>query len=310
MWWRGSISSADLRSRHQCQADTPKSFSYSGSVITPDARSTADIHWRIALAFSACGSLRSIRLDDQLSLAIRQRLYSACVLMVLLCGAECWASLGTDLRRMDAFHHQYLCDMLIISWERRKSDRITSPRLRLMWGDTASISYHVRHHQLEWLTHVARMEDARLPKHLLFSSMPFPRLACGPHLLWKDVISHHCAGCGCRDWFELQGNCWQREVVSCILDAELRIELVMCPLCHQLFSWPSDMKRHKCTAVHLLPIHYSLALLGVLSVIAGLLCAVDWLCPVVRFRIRSILLHQSSAPHWRSVHPSPLLVCK
>ena len=171
------------------------SFIYLGSVLTPDARSAADIRRRIALASSAFGSLRSVLLDDHLSLATRRWLYSACVLMVLLCGAECWAPLGTGLRRLDAFHHQCLYDTLVLSRKRRKSERITHAQLRLMLGDTISISDRVRHCQLEWLGHVVRMEDARLPKRLLFSSLPFPRPACGPHLLWKDVVSRHLVAC-------------------------------------------------------------------------------------------------------------------
>ena len=96
------------------------------------------------LASSAYGSLWSVRLDDQLSLATRRRLYSACVLTVLLYGAECWAPLWTDLRHLDDFYHQCLCDMLVLSWEQRKSDWITSARLGLMWGDTVSILDCVR----------------------------------------------------------------------------------------------------------------------------------------------------------------------
>ena len=120
------------------------SFAYSGSILMPDTRSIVDIRWRIVLASFAFGSLQSVLLDDQLSLATRRRLYSACVLTVLLYGAQCWAPPWTDLQVMNAFHHQCLCDMLVLSWERWKSDRVTSARLRSMWSDTVSITYCVR----------------------------------------------------------------------------------------------------------------------------------------------------------------------
>ena len=128
-----------------------------------------------------------------------------------------------------------------------------------MWGDTVSISDRVRHCQLEWLGHVARMEDARLPRRLLFSSLPLPRPACGPRLRWKHVVSRHLVACGCRDWFGLSTdrNRWRREVVSYIPDAEPQIEPVMCPICHRSFRRPDmkSLKRRKCTAIRLLPLH-------------------------------------------------------
>ena len=65
------------------------SFVYLGSVLTPDSRSTSDIKRRIALASSAFGSIRSVLVDGGLSLPVRRRLYTACVLTVLLFGAEC-----------------------------------------------------------------------------------------------------------------------------------------------------------------------------------------------------------------------------
>ena len=60
------------------------SFVYVGSVLIPDARSSADIRRRLAQASSAFGSLRGVLVDDRLSLAARRQLYNACVLSVLL----------------------------------------------------------------------------------------------------------------------------------------------------------------------------------------------------------------------------------
>ena len=196
--------------------------------------------------------------------------------------------------------------MLVLSWERRKSERITPAQLRLMWGDTVSISDRVRHRQLEWLGHAARMEDARLPKRLLSSSLPFPRPAYGPPLRWKDVVSRHLAACGCHDWFGLSRDCnrWRREVVLCIPDAEPQIE----PLCvlyatdhfTDLLIWRGINALLSACFRYI----YNLVLPRILPAIAGLLRAVAWLFTVFRFRIRSCLLPQPNVPHWRSVHLS------
>ena len=134
-------------------------------------------------------------------------------------------------------HHHCLYDVLVIYWERWESERVTLARLRLMWGDTVSMSDRVCHRQLEWLGHVARMENVPPPMRLLILSLPFPRPACGPRLWWKDIVSRHLPDCGCRGWFGLSRdrNRWRREVVSCVLDAEPRIERVTCPVFHQSF---------------------------------------------------------------------------
>lgn len=139
---------------------------------------------------------------------------------------------------------------------RNRTCRITSLQLRSMWGDPVSISDRVRHRQLQWLGHVARMDVARLPKRILFSSLPFTRPACGPRLRWKDVVSRLLSACGCRGWFGLTGDRhrWREEVVCFSPSADPVPKLVVCPTCLRSFRRPSDMGRHKCTAVRLLPL--------------------------------------------------------
>ena len=64
------------------------SFVYMGSVLTPNARSFADIR-RLAQASSTFDSLCEVLVDDSLSFVTRRQLYDACVLSVLLYGSEC-----------------------------------------------------------------------------------------------------------------------------------------------------------------------------------------------------------------------------
>ena len=123
------------------------------------------------------------------------------------------------------------------------------------------------------------------------------------HLQWKDVVSRHLAACGCYDWSGLSRdrNCWRREVVPCVPDTEPRIEPVLCPLCHRSFRRP-DMKRHKCIAVRLLPLH--LLLLGVLPVIAGLLrCQIpDSQPPILLATSSPLAKHPSVSTRGRLSH--------
>ena len=86
--------------------------------------------------------------------------------------------LCSDLRHLDAFHHQCLRIILKILTEEQKCTRLTSAQLRSRFGDEKSVAEKVRSRQLEWLGHVARMPDNRMPKCLLFAALPAVRPAC------------------------------------------------------------------------------------------------------------------------------------
>ena len=65
-------------------------FPYLGSLITSSGRMDMDIDRRIALVSRAFGALcKAVFLDKNLSLSIKRSVYNACVLYVLLYGAEC-----------------------------------------------------------------------------------------------------------------------------------------------------------------------------------------------------------------------------
>ena len=42
--------------------------------------------------------------------------------------------------------------------------------------------------RLEWLGHLARIDDDRLPNFALFSRLPQTRPRCGPRKRWRDVV--------------------------------------------------------------------------------------------------------------------------
>ncbi len=46
----------------------------------------------------------------------------------------------------------------------------------------------VKKRRLEWLGHLARMPDHRMPKAVLFSWLPQPRPRCAPRKRWRDQI--------------------------------------------------------------------------------------------------------------------------
>ena len=128
----------------------------------------------------AFGALRkSVFLDKSLSLVTKWRLYNACVLSVLLYGSECWIPLRKHEKKMNSFHHRCVRTILGISNRQQWSERITMQEVRRRWGDEELVAEKVRKRRLEWLGHVARMPNHRLPKTMLFGWLPQPRPKCG-----------------------------------------------------------------------------------------------------------------------------------
>ena len=144
---------------------------------------------RLAQASKAFGALRkAVFMDKTLSLSIKRRLYNACVLPVLLYGADCWTPLVRHNKKLNSFHHRCIRIILGISNRQQWSERITMMEIRRRWGDTELATDKIRVKRLEWLGHLARMPDERLPKSVLFGWLPEPRPRCGPRKRWRDVL--------------------------------------------------------------------------------------------------------------------------
>ena len=46
----------------------------------------------------------------------------------------------------------------------------------------------IKRRRLEWLSHIARMPDNRIPRKVLFGWLQQPRPQGGPRRRWKDII--------------------------------------------------------------------------------------------------------------------------
>ena len=232
------------------------SFPYLGSVITPDSRAHADVQSRLAKGARAFGCLRRILHDQSLNLPTRRHLYVVCVLTTVLYGSECWTPLKSDLDKLDRFHHANLRSILGISRGRQWEQHITSEQLRTQWGDPTPLSCMVQRRRLEWLGHLARLDNNRLPKQLLFAHLPRTRPFCGPRHRWKDVVQADLTVAGVHNWFQSANDRGEwRDIVSAAAGVkEPAPKTIVCHVCGRLFRRRADMARHKCTAVRQLPV--------------------------------------------------------
>ena len=164
----------------QGSIDSVDEFTYLGSVVASDSRIDAELTTRLANASRAFGALRTaVFKNKDLTVTTKRKVYQTCVLSVLLYGAGCWTPLRQHLRRLDGFHHRCIRIVLGITSEQQWKQRITSAATRQQWGDVQPVSLKVVRRRMEWLGHLARMSDDRMPKKVLFGWLPQTRPACG-----------------------------------------------------------------------------------------------------------------------------------
>ena len=103
-----------------------------------------------------------------LSLVTKKVVYQAVVLGVLLYAAETWPAKQRDIRRLEGFHHRCLRSILGIGRMQQRLQHISNEKVRQWFGMPTSLEVTIAGRRLQWLGHVARMEDSRLPKQFLF----------------------------------------------------------------------------------------------------------------------------------------------
>ena len=250
------------------QVESVTEFSYLGSVISSSGRVQPDIDKRIAQASRAFGALRQPVFNNRdLRVETKRKVYQACVLSILLYGAECWTPLRKDLKRLESFHHRCIRRTLGITNQQQWDERITSQSIRRQWGDMETASDKVSKRRLEWLGHLARMPDKRTPKVSLFSWLPEPRPRGGPLKRWRDVIRTDLKDMQIPEhtWYAKATTSreeWRdtyREACAHITHREQyrgpADNQVQCPECSRTFRREGDMKRHKCVAERRKPVH-------------------------------------------------------
>ena len=231
-------------------------FPYLGSIISASGRLDKEVEERIAKA-----SRESIFLDKNLYRVTKAKIYQACVLSTLLYGSECWVPLKKHLRKLDSFHHRCVRMILGISNHQQWIQRISTRQVLSQWGDTEPVSVKITRRRLEWLGHLARMPEHRLPKSALFGWLPQPCPRCGPHRRWRDVIRSDLKllGVAEHEWYDKASSRagWRSICRSRMLTGEPTATAPgpppLLPHPHSqewyakcAFSRESDKKRHKC----------------------------------------------------------------
>ncbi len=94
--------------------------------------------------------------------------------------------LGTTLEgleRLNSFLHICVRTVLGITNERQWEECISSAAVKEQWGDVETIETKLMRRRLEWLGHLARMQNHRC----LFRWLPQTRPSGGPRRRWRDL---------------------------------------------------------------------------------------------------------------------------
>ena len=103
---------------------------------------------------------------------------------MLLYGAEAWVLYRKQLRRLEQFHQRCLRSILGIKWQ----DYISNEEV-LTKAHIPSLESIILQLQLGWAGHVARMDDTRIPKAMLFGELSAgKRNQGGPKKRYKDQL--------------------------------------------------------------------------------------------------------------------------
>ena len=239
-----------------------REFSYLGSIVTSSGRVDVEVEARVARASRAFGCMRrAVFRDRNLNIKTKRMIFEACVVSVLLYGSECWTPLRRHLKKLDAFHHRCIRAILGVSRRQQWEQHLSSSALRWRWGDPEPLSTRLIRRRLEWLGHVARMPDHRIPKQVLFGWLPQPRPAGGPRRRWRDVVRKDLKAVGVSEdsWHEEASESrasWRATYRLGIEDSSSvqqphthpppRHLLIHCDECGREFRREGDRARHKC----------------------------------------------------------------
>ena len=109
--------------------------------------------------------------------------YQACVLNTLMFGSEYWTLYSRQEQRLNTFHLRCIRRILSISWQQH----ITNDEV-LKRAGIPSMFCILAKRRPRWLDHVARMEDERIPKDMLYDELATGSRPAGrPTLRYKDV---------------------------------------------------------------------------------------------------------------------------
>ena len=103
-------------------------------------------------------------------------------------GSETRTTKHDTTRKLEVFHNQCLRGIMGITSRQQRMEHISSVQMAKQFGMKESLEDLIVARRLRWLGHVARMEDHRIPKKILFGWLPQCHPAHGTKMRWRDHV--------------------------------------------------------------------------------------------------------------------------
>ena len=140
-----------------------ENFIYLGSNISGQGTLDMEIANRLHKASHAFGGLyHRVWKNNNIHLGTKLAIYQAVVLSVLLYGWQTWVPYQRHVAKLKSFHHRCLRTIIGIRWQQMLPNTTVLKR-----AGCDSITGLLGFHRLQWLGHVQRLADHRIPKRLL-----------------------------------------------------------------------------------------------------------------------------------------------
>ena len=187
-------------------------FVYLGSKLHQSCSLDQETTFRISKASQSFGGLRERCWSRKgISLKTKVDVYKTIVLKALTFSLETCTLLSKNISQLERFQQFCLREILNIRWQ----DRVTNEEVLHRCG-CVSIASLLAKSQMSWSGHVARMDDTRIPKQLLYGELCIgTRTHGGQRLRFKDTLRLNLKKCNIgQDWETLAQNrsAWRKAV--------------------------------------------------------------------------------------------------
>ena len=157
--------SKELSIFHLKNIEKVAQFKYLGSMLSDTNSIDADVESRIKKADQIFHSLtRLIWYQDKIKVSIKLKLYKSIIIPILLYGSETWTPLRHHTKRIQVFTNSFIRIITGTSfWEKKRNTQLrTNAKIQ-------RVDVMMQHRRLQWLGHVERMNEERIPRKILVS---------------------------------------------------------------------------------------------------------------------------------------------
>ena len=187
------------------QLECTSSFTYLGSIVTPDGGTEKDIQARLGKARVAFQKLRNLWKSSNISKNTKIKIFNSCVLSVLLYGAESWRIIEKDLNKLSTFHNTCLRKILKIFWP----NKITNTELHRRTG-SSDMQGILKKKRWKWIGHVMRKSQDDITRVALRWTPEGKRRQGRPKITWRRTVEAEMKAAG-KTWGQLQTDAQDRE---------------------------------------------------------------------------------------------------